>query len=100
MLQELGGSFLFQCERDGKSVFYKAWANKGIRKINNLLVSQGHFLSFENLKRSFRVHCTFLDYAGLLAAIPKDWKSAISASNQTTTNKSLEPSQNLAKRLS
>ena len=49
--------------------------------------------TFENFKRSFRVRCTFLDYAGLLAAIPKDWKSAISSSNQTATNESLEPSQ-------
>ena len=111
MLQELGGSFLFQCncnlkllgltdpppfyksiltvwqelhsktqlnanemkeeilwnnrfiKRDGKSIFYKAWANKGTRKINDLLDSQGNFLSFENFKRSFRVRCTFLDYS-------------------------------------
>ena len=79
-------------KRDGKSIFYKAWTNKGIRKINDLLDSQGHFLSFENFQRSFSVRCTFLDYAGLLASIPKDWKNAISASNQTATNESLEPS--------
>ena len=82
-------------KRDGKFIFYKAWAEKGIRKINDLLDCQGHFPSFENFQCSFRVLCTFLDYAGLLAAIPKNWKHAILASNQTVTNESLETSQSV-----
>ena len=62
---------------DGKSFYYKAWANKGILKISDLLDIHGQFLSFENFKCKFGVRCTFLDYAGVLAAIPKIWKSEI-----------------------
>ena len=62
---------------DGKSFYYKAWANKGILKISDLLDIHGQFFSFENFKCKFSVRCTFLDYAGVLAAIPKIWKSEI-----------------------
>ena len=75
----------------GKTIYYKAWVRKRIWKINDLLDSHGHFLSFKNFKSKFGVRCTFLDYAGLLAAIPKEWKNAILVSNQTATNKSLAP---------
>jgi len=52
--------------------------NRGILRISDLLdTTDGHFLSFENFKCKFGVRCTFLDYAGLLAAIPKVWKSEI-----------------------
>ena len=61
----------------GKSIYYKTWVNRGILKVCNLLDAQGQFLCFEDLKRKFGVRCTFLDYAGVLAAIPKLWKSKI-----------------------
>ena len=51
--------------------------NKGILRISDLLDTDGHFLSFENFKFKFGIRCTFLDYAGVLAAIPKAWKSEI-----------------------
>ena len=63
---------------NGKTVYYKTWVNKGILKTSVLLDTDGHFLSFENFKCKFGVRCTFLDYAGVLAAaIPKAWKSKI-----------------------
>ena len=46
-------------------------------KVCNLLDTQGHFLCFEDFKCKFGVRCTFLDYAGVLAAIPKLWKSKV-----------------------
>lgn len=64
---------------NGKSMFYKRWVNKGILKIRDLLDNHEQFLSFENFKRKFSVRCTFLDYAGVLAAIPKEWKSEITS---------------------
>ena len=73
----------------GKTIYYKPWVRKSIWKINDLLDSHGHFLSFENFKSSFGVRCTFLAYAGLLATIPKEWKNTILDSNQTAMNKSL-----------
>ena len=62
---------------DGKSFYYKAWANKGILKIIDLVDIHGQFLSFENFKCKLGVRCTFLDYAGVPVAIPKIWKSEI-----------------------
>ena len=35
---------------------------------------------------TFDVRCTFLGYGGLLAAILKDWKNAISHGNQAHTD--------------
>ena len=46
-------------------------------RISDLLDNDDHFLSFENFKCKFGVRCAFLDYAGVLAAIPKAWKSEI-----------------------
>ena len=57
------------------SIYYKAWVNRGNLKVCNLLDAQGQFLCFEDFKCQFGVRCTFLDYAGVLAAIPKLWKS-------------------------
>ena len=62
---------------DGKTIYYKTWVNKGILRISDLLDTDGHFLSFENFKCKFGIRCTFLDCAGVLAAIPKAWKSEI-----------------------
>ena len=72
----------------GKTIYYRTWVSKGIRKVNDL-DSHGLFFSFENFKSCFGVRCTFLEYSGLLAAIPKHWKSAILDSNQTASNKAL-----------
>ena len=46
-------------------------------KISDLLEIHGQFLSFENFKCKFGDRCTFLNYAGVLATIPKIWKSEI-----------------------
>ena len=70
-------------------IYYKTWVSKGIREINDLLDSHGYFLSFENFKSCFGVRCTFLYYAGLLAATPKHWKNATLDRNQPASNKSL-----------
>ena len=62
---------------NGKTIYYKTWVNKGILRISDLLDTDDHFLSFENFKCKFGVRYTFLDYAGVIAAIPKAWKSEI-----------------------
>ena len=64
------------------SIFYKAWASKGIQKLNDLLDSHGVFFSFENFKSRYRVPCTFLDYAGLLQFSQKLEKTP----SETVTN--------------
>ena len=62
---------------NGKTIYYKTWVNKGILRISDLLDTDGHFLSFESFKCKFGVRCTFLDYAGVPAVIPKAWKNEI-----------------------
>ena len=70
----------------GKTVFCKAWVSKGILRIKDILNAHDNFLSFQELKDTFHIRGTFLDYGGLLAAIPKDWKNAILHGNQEHTN--------------
>ena len=62
---------------NGKTIYNKTWVNKGILRISDLRDTDDHFLSVKNFKYKFGVRCTFLDYAGVLAAIPKAWKSEI-----------------------
>ena len=69
-----------------KTVFYKACVSKGILRIKDILNVHDNVLSFQDLQDSFDVRCTFLDFGGLLAAIPKDRKNAISQGNQSHTN--------------
>ena len=65
---------------NGRTIYYKTWVNKDILKISYLHDNQDQFLSFESFKRrKFSVRCTFLDYAGVLAAIPKAWKNQITS---------------------
>ena len=40
-------------EIGGMLIFYKAWASKGIQKLNDLLNSNGIFFSFENFKSKY-----------------------------------------------
>ena len=74
-------------EIGGKMVFYKACVSKGILRIKDILNAHDNFLSFQDLKDTFYVCGTFLDYGGLLAVILKDWKNAILHGNQEHTDK-------------
>ena len=80
---------------DGKSFYYRPWANKGILKISDLLNTHGQFLSFENFKCKYSVRSTFLEYAGVLAAIPKICKSEI-VGNFTIGNNEPVPSLDIS----
>ena len=55
-------------------------------RIKDILNAHDNFLYFQDLKDTFDVRGTFLDYGGLLAAIPKDWKNAILHGNQAHTD--------------
>ena len=50
--------------------FYKARVSKGILRIKDILNAYDNFLSFKDLKDTFDVRGTFLDYGCLLAAMP------------------------------
>ena len=74
-------------EIGGKMVFYKACVSKGILRIKDILNAHDNFLSFQDLKDTFHVWGTFLDYGGLLAVILKVWKNGILHGNQEHTDK-------------
>ena len=44
----------------GKTVFCKTWVSKGILRIKDILNAHDNFLSFQDLKDTFNVRCTFL----------------------------------------
>ena len=57
------------------SVFYRNWHLAGIQHFSSLLDDSGKkFLTFENFKNKFNVNCNFLQFYGLLSAIPRQWK--------------------------
>ena len=53
-----------------RGFFYNAWVSKGILRIKDIFNAYDNFLSFKDLKVTFDVRGTFLDYGGLLAGIP------------------------------
>lgn len=74
-IPKMGASTNAQQVDHAKTIYYKTWVNKGILKVRDLLDTYRQFLSLENFKCKFRVRCTFLDYANVFTATPKDWKS-------------------------
>ena len=76
----------------GQESHYDSWIGwktaflLGISRIKNILNAHDSVLSFQDLKDTFDVRCTFLDYGGLLTTILNDWKNAISHGNQAHTD--------------
>ena len=58
-------------------IFWKSWDEAGIRFVNDLLNDEGQFLSLEEINRKTYIKINFLNYYGLLQAIPKEWKQKI-----------------------
>ena len=58
-------------------IFYHHWSKKGVNFINDLVDENGNFLSEDVLKRRFDISTNFVEYRGILAAIPRMWKNHI-----------------------
>lgn len=68
------------------SVYFQKWHQAGIYRLSSLLdESKKRFLSFNAFVNQFQVKCNFLQYHGLLSAIPNDWKNSLKQEQQTTT---------------
>ena len=61
----------------GKSLWNEKWYGCGIKTISDLLNTSGNFLSYTEFKAKYKITCNFLEYAGMIKAIPKSWKSSI-----------------------
>ena len=64
------------------SVYFQNWHSKGIQRLSDLVDEQKKcFLSFHLFQQKFHLHCNFLQYYGLLSAIPQQWKELLKSEN-------------------
>ncbi len=62
---------------DNHKIFYKSWTRAGVWLINDLLVQDGQFMSFQQFNELYNPNRTnFLQYQGVLSAIRKYLKNA------------------------
>ena len=73
---------------DTKSVFYQDWYVKGVLYVKDLFDEQGEPLSLDRFQEKFNLNINFLQYYGLLDALPRTWKQKIknNYTNFTPTN--------------
>ena len=68
------------------SAYFRSWHQAGICKLSSLLdESNTRFLSFNEFLRKFKVKCNFLQYHGLLSAVPSVWKKYLKQEEQAAT---------------
>ena len=65
----------------GKLVFYRSWHEAEIKYIKDLISKDGKSISLNVFQRTFGIKANFLQYLGLLNAIPMSWKKTFKASN-------------------
>ena len=66
----------------GKSVFYRSWYEAGVKYIKDLITEDGNLmtLAFQHalaFQHTFGMKTHFLQYLGLLNAIPTSWKKKL-----------------------
>ena len=64
---------------ENKSVFWKAWWDKNVLFIQDLLNNQGNYLSPEEFNEKYNIKVNFLQYYQITSAIPAYLKSYASA---------------------
>jgi len=60
---------------EGKSLFWKRWAENGIHYIQDILNENGKFLTFEEFNQKYNMLVNFLNFFQILASIPPNLKS-------------------------
>ncbi len=61
-----------------KEVMYKQWYLKGVKLVKDLISDkEDGYLSYQNFKRKYDINCNFLQFHGLIRAIPKKWTQLI-----------------------
>ena len=56
---------------ESRTIFYKAWFQKGIFLIQDLLHENGQLLTFQEFIQRYDVECNFLKYMQVVSGIPK-----------------------------
>ena len=63
---------------DKKMVYLPLWHRAGIKQISDLFDEHENcFLPFLSLRNKYRLNCNFLQYHGLISAIPQSWKKLL-----------------------
>ena len=60
---------------EGKSLFWKMWAENGIYYIQDILNENSKFLTFEEFNQKYNMSVNFLNLFQILASIPPNFKS-------------------------
>ena len=66
----------------GKPVLYLHWAKTDVFFINDLLKNEGEFLSLEQFQNNYGIISNYLEYNGLLKAIPMKFNEVIAVNNK------------------
>ena len=61
----------------GKSVFYRSWYEAGVKCIKDLITEDGNLVTLNVFQHNFGIRTHFLQYLGLLNAIPASWKKKL-----------------------
>ena len=61
----------------GKSVFYRSWYEAGVKYIKDLITENGNLMTLNAFQHTFGIKTHFLQYLGLLNAIPTSWKKKL-----------------------
>ena len=72
--------------RIGDNVAYnKQWITKNIKWIHDIVKGDGPytFLTKEEIEEKYECHIPFMEYYGLLSAIPKEWKKGLTKRETT-----------------
>ena len=59
---------------DSKSIL---WISKGILNVNDLLDSEGNFLSLNDFNIKYNLQCSFIDHLRIKQALPQSWRNII-----------------------
>lgn len=68
----------------GKSVFYWSWYEAGVKYIKDLMAEDGKLMTLNVFQHTFGIKTHFLQYLGLLNAIPTSWKKTLKSSYEET----------------
>ena len=77
---------------NNKKVFRRKWIENGIFFINDLIDNNGSIYNFESFKRKYNLNINILDFLGIKAAIPNEWKNKIKniAKKDTITTENIK----------
>ena len=70
------------------TLYWPSFITYNILKIRDLLNDEGMFFSYDEIRAQHPIWCTFVEYYGLISAIPRQWKLLI---NNNTIHASKSP---------